>query len=88
MALIGVYIQFVMCKGFFGIIILTLKTVVDERAANISVSFALLSVNLNILITSYLLGALESFLSIDLLLLIVPSIPQVFTIVIFIYVGF
>lgn len=59
LAMIGVYINFLMCKGFFGIVILTLKTVVDEKVASISVSFALLSVNLNILLIGTGLGKLS-----------------------------
>ena len=55
-ATIGVFLNFFFGKGYFGVVILTLKTVVDERAANIAVSFGLLAVNLNTLIISSLLG--------------------------------
>lgn len=51
-ALWGVCLNFFLGKGFFGPIILTMKTVVDPKAANISVSFALLAVNQNSLIVS------------------------------------
>lgn len=86
-ALWGVFLNFFLGKGFFGPIILTMKTVVDPKAANISVSFALLAVNLNTLIVSQILSALEGKIQLDTLLFWVSNICQILVVPIFIIVG-
>lgn len=87
LAKFGVFLNFFFGKGYFGVIILTLKTVVDDRAANIAVSFALLSVNLNTLIFSSLLGKLEGTYEIADLLLWFSNISQFIVVPIFLAVG-
>lgn len=73
--LTGVMLNFVFCKGYFGVIILTLKTVVDEQAASIAVSFALLSIYLNNLVMGTLLSLLNKHTDINKLLLYFSAAP-------------
>lgn len=88
LGVIGVMLNFIFCKGFFGVIILTLKTVVEEQAASIAVSYALLVVNLNILILGSVLSIIgEQTGGVNDLLLYVASGPQVITTIIFIYIA-
>lgn len=87
-SLYGVFVNFFFGKGFFGVIILTLKTVVDPKAANISVSFALLFGNLNTLIVSQILGVLEKRgVAITDMLFWVSNICQLICIPCFLIVG-
>lgn len=75
LGIVGVLINFIFCKGFFGVIILTLKTVVEEQAASIAVSYALLIVNLNILILGSVLSIIGESTDVNDLLMYFASAP-------------